>query len=364
MASSAITTVFSILLFYLIWHISDCSLTLEANPKEINIGLTDSFSVKCSYLKNGSQSLSALVSLIVSRANNGSSEYEELASLNVFLGQLVNVITQENVKASGAINATGESFIELTWDLPTEDVAGNYKCTAQGPDNVGHNVVIDSTVDVKYSPPDDNALLNKIRQLNAHLKQVEDNLNLIKTEYAGRLAQLSENASSVLAICEQNAREIEALKQNGQSTSGDMKLWLDVVRTLLFFDKSESANATYWLSKNTFNNVQEAENLCKSYSGKLVEINSPEQYTVVRDFLSKNYTGVRFVYVGATDEQTEGSWVYRSDGRPVEFTAWSADQPKQGTDFNCMFLESSLDWKMSAYRCASLNPIHAVCEMA
>ncbi|CAL1541110.1 unnamed protein product [Lymnaea stagnalis] len=350
-----------------VFHYSESTLSVSANPEIFNPGLTTKLTVKCNYVKNdtSTSSPSALVSLFLSRANNGSSDYEEFASLNVFLGQQVNLITQENVKASGAINSTGESFIALTWDSPAEDVAGSYKCTAQGPDHVGHSVVIESTVDVKSSAPGNKDLLSQIQQLDSHLKQVEATINLMKTDFAGQLVQVSKNDTHVLALNDQTAQDINTLKQaNANSSSANMKLLLEAFRSSVFSREFNGPNATYWLSKNSYTDVRDAENLCKLYKGYLVEINSDGEYAAVREFLNRLDTEIYYVYVGATDERAENQWVYRSDGTPVQFTDWAINQPRPGPDYNCMFMEESLGWRMSAYRCTSLTPIYALCELS
>jgi len=65
-----------------------------------------------------------------------------------------------------------------------------------------------------------------------------------------------------------------------------------------------------------------AKDKCRTMGGQLVII--PDEVTWV--FVRALYPGTVRVWFGATDEKTEGLWVW-IDGSPVTFTAWSPQQP-------------------------------------
>ena len=48
---------------------------------------------------------------------------------------------------------------------------------------------------------------------------------------------------------------------------------------------------------------------------------------------------VRSSYVGATDSQEEGVWVW-DDGTPWGFSNWGTDEPNGGPDENCIEIVS------------------------
>ncbi len=73
-----------------------------------------------------------------------------------------------------------------------------------------------------------------------------------------------------------------------------------------------------YLEKVPWNRAQER---CKALGGQLVTVPDAETWNFV-----KGLGGAASVWLGATDEKTEGVWVW-SDGTPVTFTAWLGAGP-------------------------------------
>ena len=59
------------------------------------------------------------------------------------------------------------------------------------------------------------------------------------------------------------------------------------------------------------------------------------------DFLN-SLTTERF-YLGATDNATEGHWVWRSDGSSVQWEHWASAEPDGGSGQNCAVMLGNAD---------------------
>ncbi|XP_059150095.1 uncharacterized protein LOC131936966 [Physella acuta] len=322
-------------------------INLTANPAVIDLGLS-SLTVRCDVSDSSQNNMSALVSIIVSRAPKGSSNYTELASLNSFLGHQVHLLTSEDLTASGSIQANGHSFLDLHWAHPTDAQAGHYMCTAQGPDLVGHNIYLIAETDVTTRRPGSDQLLDKIRQLDLDLALAND-----------KLAQLNVSLAYVARdVTKANRQQIQALETCNNAAGNERPNWL-------FSKNYDSGNYSYSVSKYYYSNVAWAENLCNLFGGYLVEINDAHEYNVVKNFLTT--TGdVHYVYTGAYDEIQEGVYKFRHTNTPAHFFRWATGEPTNSTDFNCVYLESFYDWEMTVYNCyldlEARQKVHALCE--
>ncbi|KAH9525157.1 hypothetical protein Btru_000503 [Bulinus truncatus] len=354
----AVNVINVLCLLLLLITLADCEVSVTSTPSKLVAGLTSSLDVRCSYKPSGGNNPSALVSLILSRSNNGTG-FDDLASINVFLGNKVSIFATEPVTGTGAINSGGESFLNLHWDSPPESVAGIYKCSAQGPDNVGHNVMVDNTTNVQYTLPDQDVLLVKIQEMDTLLRLLQDRIVGMNDNWVTDYAILNSNITQVETCCYNNAMRLNSVVAQAMQTEINHRNLLLYLKPTLFFDSN--SNSTYLMSKGEFNDVVSAENLCHAYNGYLAEINGEDEYNFIKNDLLRNLTGVFYTYVGVTN--VNGQWLYRQSGRPVDYLNWAANEPKSGPENSCMFLESSLDWQMSAYKCASNNPIHALCEI-
>uniref|UniRef100_A0A2C9L4E2 C-type lectin domain-containing protein n=1 Tax=Biomphalaria glabrata TaxID=6526 RepID=A0A2C9L4E2_BIOGL len=332
---------------------SESLLTAVATPSQLNIGLSNSLDVRCYYQpSNGSPS--ALVSLIIGRSNNGTA-FDDLASVNVFSGQ--KVFTTEGVTATSAINNNGESYLNLHWDFPGEFASGNYECSAQGPDDVGHNIVITNTTSVSYSKPDQDVLLVKIREMDALLKRLQDTISELRNNNSAEDIRLAADIYNVEQCCIANTKKTDdiLLLDNVSDNTYRALLWNLQPQFI-----SYNLNNKYLISKGIFQSVQDAEKLCNAFNSHLVEINSPEEYNLVSSWL-QNTTDVNYVYTGVT--KVGDQWMYRHSSRPVDYFNWADSEPKTGAENDCMFMEVSMNWQMTSYKCASPSPIHALCEV-
>ncbi|XP_059173160.1 uncharacterized protein LOC131953804 [Physella acuta] len=321
---------------------------LTASPTVVDLGLT-SLTVRCDVSDSSQNILSAVVAVIVSRSANDSRNYTELASLNLFIGHQVHVLTSEAVTANGSIHSYGHSFLELHWVKPTLAQAGHYICTAQGPDEVGHNINMIADAYVSTRQPGSDQLLERIRELDLDLKLANDKL----AQFNMSLAHVARDVTNLSTGIEANRQEILNI-----AAVNNRPTWL-------FSRNYVVGNYSYSVSKYYYSNVATAETLCNIYGGYLAEIDDADEYNVVKNFLN-NPREVNYVYTGAYGESQEGVYKFKHSDSPVYFYRWALGQPKNGTEYNCVYLESNVDWEMTVYRChlypLAKEEVHALCE--
>ncbi|XP_059142968.1 uncharacterized protein LOC131934497 [Physella acuta] len=285
---------------------ADGAIKLSANPGVIDLDLT-SLTVRCDVNQTSQQNMSAILSIIVSRAANSSSPYTELASVVAFLGERVNVLSSEGLTANGSIQPTGHSFLELHWDHPSDLQAGHYLCTVQGPDAVGHNIDWMAETDVTMKLPEEEDIWDTVRQLEQDLKLANEKLA---------------NLTRVLTITSQTTQQC--------NTAGDRCL-----QPLFFSPGFRHNNSTIAISRNVYMNVGAAENLCKFYGGYLVEIDDAEKYTAVLAYLT-NTSDVNYVYIGIYKDFLTGEFKLRQSGTTTPFLMWAQEQPVDNTGYECI----------------------------
>ena len=78
---------------------------------------------------------------------------------------------------------------------------------------------------------------------------------------------------------------------------------------------------TYWLSKES-KPFHEAEQICESQNGHLITISNADENEIAKQCA----LGVSMCYIGFTDENSEGNWIWVT-GEPVTYTNWNSGEP-------------------------------------
>ena len=90
-----------------------------------------------------------------------------------------------------------------------------------------------------------------------------------------------------------------------------------------------------YTSKKTY---LEALYTCKALGGKLFEPRSKEEndgvVDLVKSKVSKSYRQQFKIWIGVNDINTEGKFVYSSNGQPVDYTNWKPGDQTPGTGYN------------------------------
>ena len=92
------------------------------------------------------------------------------------------------------------------------------------------------------------------------------------------------------------------------------------------------------LGNKEYNPVKwnDAKAFCMTEGGKLFEPKDAQENSGVTDYAFSNE--LRHFWIGIQDEPVspEGTWVYASDGSPLEYTNWKQGEPNNNSgDENC-----------------------------
>ena len=85
-------------------------------------------------------------------------------------------------------------------------------------------------------------------------------------------------------------------------------------------------------------NYDSVTRMCRNIGAILPEPRSERE----RDFL-RNLTSDNFL-LGLRDTQTDGQWVWDSDGTALAWTSWLSGEPNGGTSENCVRDRRDYDW--------------------
>ncbi|MPC96776.1 hypothetical protein E2C01_092054 [Portunus trituberculatus] len=108
---------------------------------------------------------------------------------------------------------------------------------------------------------------------------------------------------------------------------------------------------------------------CQALGGDLINLSD---ITFYRDlmlyFRGLDLPNVHF-WIGATDEEKEGFWVW-TDGSPVTMGTpyWAnfgdkhQQMPTGGTSKNCAMLDATFHYYFSSYYCSNSKDVHPICE--
>merc|ERR1711864_68140 len=82
-------------------------------------------------------------------------------------------------------------------------------------------------------------------------------------------------------------------------------------------------------------NWADARRYCLEIGAYLVEIDTEEEETALLgafNVYDEDY------WIGLTDQESEGEWIWADLGAPPKYTAWSAGEPNGGEEENCAVL--------------------------
>lgn len=260
-----------------------------------------------------------------------------------------------------------------------------------------------STMDVKKTPDSENSLdkaeiVSKLKDMEAEIKNfikeqksksaavskaISDEkavsrklLNVVKelaTSNAKSVQEIEEAISLNEAVRDEFTKEMDEFKTS-------MEAKIDAVRNLteLMDERIVNMDGTLIIQgvpkkppcpdgwfRNTDNcylfNKQEKLNWygasirCHDFGGKLVELETESEMKYIVDKIENENN----VWIGASDDDIEGSWVWSSSQKAVDVVTWQSGQPNNlGGNQNCMEIGLS---KMNDENCFEENLY--VCEM-
>ncbi|CAL1530129.1 unnamed protein product [Lymnaea stagnalis] len=293
------------------------ALQFIAQPTMIEIGLTPSLDLRCSFTHGSDPEMASLVSLFISRSRDLENiDYQEIASVNSFTGNISNV-AHGNATVSGFISNLGQSYLSMHWTLPGDQEAGLYKCVANGVDGTGHPISVMSTTQVTSEVPSIRQLVDELRNLKINMKYALEN------------------------IC----------------ISGCWQTRLELMKNARFEISSLYKGRRYLLSKLAdIASAPVAQESCELYGGYLAEIDDDDELHFVQNFIkTRSNIDYRMVLIGGTDDGHEHVWYYQRDGRAMTYTNWAPGQPIVDPTTNCVYLWADFSWLMDDYHCFQLD---------
>ncbi|CAL1539863.1 unnamed protein product [Lymnaea stagnalis] len=318
--------------------VSDVNITLT--PDHVDEGYTETFTATCS----SSLTLGTLVRLTLSRANDSSAAFKDLAFLNEMSSNpsVTAPTTTENFTATGNYNLSGPSQLQVEWKHPTEVQKGVYKCTAAGLDNLGHIYQEDDAKILAVVTQGPNQILDKIKQMDAMLKSFDAKM----AEMENRMFDLVTN---VTTMSDENRANTEQL---------------DHLKSMFFVDSITFNNSEYFLSRDNFGSANVSATICAIYGGYLVEFDGPDEFEAVKNFI-QNFTEFYYVYVGGSDLKHKDQWTYESTGQNMTWSNWYPSEPDSDpADAHCIKIYQIFDWEMVDTECFSHDiEYRFICEV-
>uniref|UniRef100_A0A2C9KZN2 Ig-like domain-containing protein n=1 Tax=Biomphalaria glabrata TaxID=6526 RepID=A0A2C9KZN2_BIOGL len=358
-------------------------MTVNATPAIYTVGLTKNVKIECSFSRDPNTNLVFITSLNLAHSKTTDNpEFQDLISITSFDSQVYENVNTSRTQVYGVIDNKGKSFLGLVWQFPTVDRAGVYKCEATGLNKMGKHVALsNSTIITALKPENDQdiemvqnlmtqvghlrtqinlttkyhaELDNKINQSSNYTTNLQSQLNeanaknLNLEDQKNQLTKLVENYqllstkldvndqlkeanNSIRIILEKLQMNISLMKEELE----DMLRFKDIITSTfdhlinLFLTPTHPYNGKrYWLTKNHASVTPILALLfCEFRGGYLAEIDSPEEYTFVRDNLLTR-SEVKLVYVSGSDEEQEGLWKHMSSKTELTYLNWGDNENK------------------------------------
>ncbi|XP_045194284.2 perlucin-like protein [Mercenaria mercenaria] len=102
-----------------------------------------------------------------------------------------------------------------------------------------------------------------------------------------------------------------------------------------------------------------AENNCRSLDARLVHVESGEENTFLRSYLSG--LPMADYWIGMTDEDQEGNWKWYGNGVDVQFFDWKPGEASSNRHENCAVFGDTISYTWADVACGSRRK--SVCEM-
>lgn len=104
----------------------------------------------------------------------------------------------------------------------------------------------------------------------------------------------------------------------------------------------------------------DAKKKCEDAGGYLAEVQSEPENEFILQLWPKDSAAKYGPWLGASDEGTEGKWIWAKSGEALDYTKWlvHTKEPNGGTGENCLHTRQEFDWNDSSCR----NNYSYICE--
>ncbi|XP_060583210.1 perlucin-like protein [Ruditapes philippinarum] len=175
-----------------------------------------------------------------------------------------------------------------------------------------------------------NDIKNEINEIKVSQKVDETRLvqkNVENTEETCNL-KIDKVTEEIMQMSEILSRHVEAQRIISQS------LW-HVFGNSLYFIGKESVK---W---------SQAVDTCKALDGYLVQIQDSKENEFITDLVNSTFAEIKDVFgvwIGGSDMQNEGSWIWEHSKASIVFSNWGQNEPNGNKDENCLHLYKYIDW--------------------
>ncbi|KAK6963301.1 C-type lectin domain family 3 member A-like isoform X2 [Biomphalaria glabrata] len=386
-------------------------LTVNATPTTFTVGLTKNVKIECLFSRDQSTNLVFITSLNLAHSKTTDNpEIQDLISITSFYSQVYENVNTTHTEVYGVIDNKGKSFLGLVWDFPTVDRAGVYKCEATGLNKMGKHVALSNSTNITALNPENSQVLELVHALINKVEHLEEEIKATKSNQADLDNKINQNSNYTtniqsqlnktdvknfyledqnnqltqrLEICksrlDKQDHDIDELKDANKSLTvvldqlqmrmsdvnrqlGECLRFKDTINGT--FNSLENAFLTpthpyngkrYWLTKN-YGSVTPILALlfCQVRGGYLAEIDSPEEYTFVRDNLLIR-SEVNFIVVSGSDEEQEGLWKHMQSKTALQYMNWGGNENTGSRQENCIAYSRESHWLLADISCPILT---------
>ena len=257
-----------------------------------------------------------VLSVILSKMENAN--FEEIAAVSSVIPHNVTIKNSLGASVTGQLKNNGQSNIVYKWLYPSNEAQGEYRCQVFSIDKIGHPVYISAEVEIAEKSIDLSAIVDKMKTMDIAIQ--------------GQKQQINDLSKQVI----------------------DLQTKLNSSLQMIFQDSSSFEGHRYFLSRK-FRDIDVAtmQINCMAYGGYLVEINNGTEFDFVKNFLNSFFNDAAgdWVIVGASDQFSEGKWVFMKSNSPISFPNWNPGEPSRGSDEDCMMLMIDTGRRMHDCHC-------------
>ncbi|KAL4221470.1 hypothetical protein ACF0H5_019728 [Mactra antiquata] len=118
-------------------------------------------------------------------------------------------------------------------------------------------------------------------------------------------------------------------------------------------------DSCYWVGYEQQLSFVEAEHYCRQHNGHLIHVETADENVFIVDVLHKTKAGN--CWVGLSDMDTEGKWLWYGTQTTPEYTHWFPGEPGGSNNEDCaVFAAHHSDYSWDDYPCSTTQ--HPLCE--
>lgn len=222
-------------------------------------------------------------------------------------------------------------------------------------------------------------VMDSKQELSMNITEIKDQLNICNITMS--------SAGASLAILEQqiqeNVRNLQFTQRTLESFMEHVNVKLKTARSsttisttpvpMPVTEKQKSCrqnwlryeNACY-LFVTTHNSWDRAKTSCENYRSNLTDILSESENNFIKGYISKKKTpGIYAYWIGGSDRDQEGTFIWMHNRRRFNFTDWPPGEPNNygyGLSEHCVGLAKTLGYRWNDFPCSKSNIFGYICK--